>query len=258
MSVGLGLAIGLSYSALAALGLFGGTSTTLANMVTILLTIAVFLDMLVFAFVTACCQAAIQDTAEGHLLPQEDTMSEIAQWLLIAPAWLMLGAIAAVIGMPLSLVFGEIAYPLAIWLVFPILLLGILETESVLMPISIPVIRSLVYQWSDWLIVYLFGALLAGAVLVVCDGFFQAPIALFLMIGPMLASVALIYARLLGRLAWKASGSPMAHVEVDGPSEDDLLVIVDADDAVSYDREKRPRITFSDRWNENDRGRPDC
>jgi len=221
MAVGLCVSVGLSYTAMSLLGLFDDHLSMNALAGVFACALAVAFDVIVLSLVAACCQTALQDTADGHPLPQEHTMPELGQWIFIALSWLMLGTAAAATGFPLSLAIGPIAFVIALWIVFPFFLLSSLETESVLMPFSLPVIRSLGYLFGSWVMFYLIITLMAAAVGVAAYYSFDlSPLATFFVGGPVLATVALVYARLLGRLAWKASGSRMAQTELDTSPED--------------------------------------
>jgi hypothetical protein len=211
----------LSYIAMSMLGMFNDHLSMNALGGVFIGALAVAFDVIVLSLVSACCQTAIQDTADGHPLPQEHTMPELGQWIFIAISWLMLGTAAASIGFPLSLAIGPMAFVITLWIFFPFLLLSSLETESVLMPFSMPVVRSLGYQFGGWVMFYLLATLIAAtAGAAAYYGFSFSPLATFALGGPVLATGALIYARLLGRLAWKASGSRMAQIELDGTPED--------------------------------------
>ncbi len=226
MAVGLCVAVGLSYTAMSMLGMFDDHLSMNALGGVFIGALAVAFDVIVLSLVSACCQTALQDTADGHPLPQEHTMPELGQWIFIAISWLMLGTAAASIGFPLSLAIGPMAFFITLWIFFPFLLLSSLETESVLMPFSMPVVRSLGYQLGSWVMFYLLVTLMAAAVGVAAYYSFDfSPLATFFVGGPVLATVALVYARLLGRLAWKASGSRMAQIELDTSPEDAALLV---------------------------------
>lgn len=221
MAVGLSTAVGLSYAGMSMLGLFHDQLSMNALGGVFVGALAVAFDVVVLSLVSACCQTALQDTADGYPSPQEHTMPELGQWIFIAFSWLMLGTAAAAIGFPLSLAIGPVAFAITLWVFFPFLLLSSLETESVLMPFSLPVFRSLGYQFGAWVMFYLLTTLMAAVVGVAAYySFGFSPFATCLLGGPVLATVTLLYARLLGRLAWKASGSRMAQIELSGTPED--------------------------------------
>jgi hypothetical protein len=221
MAGGLGAAVVLSYAALSYLGMFDSHLSPDALVGIVVSLLAIGIDVVVLSLVAASCQTAIQDTAEGHLAPQDDTMPELGQWIFIALSWLMLGTAAAAIGFPLSLAIGPRAFLIMLWIFFPFLLLSSLETENILMPLSVPVLRSLGYQFGAWVMFYLLTTLMAAAIgAAAFYGIGFSPGATFLLAGPVLASAALIYSRWLGRLAWKASGSRMAHIELGEPPDD--------------------------------------
>ncbi len=225
MSVFLSVAAIADAKAIEALGLLDGdlTMTTLPGL--FIAVFAIAMTVLTVMFVAPCLQTAIQDTADGHDLPQDGTFPEWDQWAFMMVGWLSLGASAAALGYPLSLVVGPLAMAGSFVLLFPVLLLSALEADSYFFPISPPVLRSLGYLAGGWLAFYLVSGLLVGATAAaILAGVGSAPELTWLLAGPVLAAVALIYARLLGRLAWKASGTTMAPVEIKGDVDPDEII----------------------------------
>jgi len=95
------------------------------------------------------------------------------------------------------------AAPLFILATFPILLLSMLESGSALNTVSWPVWRSIPLAWWAWLVFYLESALVAaaGGTLAAAAMKLAGPWGLAL-VTPLLLALALVYARLLGRLGW--------------------------------------------------------
>ena len=126
-------------------------------------------------------------------------------------------------------------------LLFPVLLLSAMESDSYLVPISPPVLRSLGSNPGAWFGFYIVsGILLAAASAVAIEGlkYFSPGL---LLAGPLLGAVGLIYCRLLGRLAWKVSGASMAVVELARDVEG-REVLKAAQAASPPKRKKRSRI----------------
>jgi hypothetical protein len=99
-------------------------------------------------------------------------------------------------------------YGLLMFLMFPISLLAVLETDSPLTPISRPIFRSLTVVWKGWLVFYLLSALLLGAMYGISSyTLSNLGGASGLIVGPFLAAAIFIYGRLLGRLAWLILGN---------------------------------------------------
>ena len=89
------------------------------------------------------------------------------------------------------------------FLTFPVILLSMLETGSVLNPISLAVWGSLLRRWWAWLGFYILAGLLVAAVVGVEHGlqalggpWLALPAAIFT------ATAMPVYFRLLGRLGW--------------------------------------------------------
>jgi hypothetical protein len=128
-------------------------------------------------------------------------------WYLLRVGYLLAlaGGIAAGIAQ-LSSLAGGVFWPVlaaALFLLFPILLLAMMESDSLFMPISGPIFLSLVRVWYGWAVFYvLCGLLFAGCAFLTVVVFNQSNLATPFITGPIWAAAAFIYARLLGRLAW--------------------------------------------------------
>ena len=126
-------------------------------------------------------------------------------------------------GLAIGIVPGLVAAPLWDWLgwpkllmmavtaivLFPVLLLSMLETNSPMAPVSPPVWESVLRAWRAWGLFYL---ITVPAGVIVCV---LAAITLHnsVVLGAIVASILLTaawmtYFRLLGRLAWFCAGGP--------------------------------------------------
>lgn len=119
--------------------------------------------------------------------------------------------IAGVMASALAIVFSQIGGTQQVWsglltfLLFPIVLLSSLEANSAFIPLTEPILRSLVVFPVGWFKFYC-TAFLAGLLNSVAAWFlWEHLFVLALVSGPLQAAFYLIYPRLLGRLAWKAS-----------------------------------------------------
>lgn len=91
-------------------------------------------------------------------------------------------------------------------LVFPYMLLSSLASDSVWGVCSVPVARSFVRLWWGWALYYAHALLLAAPIGFALWFFFlRAPLLTSLVVSPLVSAATLIHARLLGRLAWRAS-----------------------------------------------------
>jgi hypothetical protein len=92
---------------------------------------------------------------------------------------------------------------IGVGLAFPVFILSTMETNS-LSPISAPIWRSLASQSLVWITFYVLSSLLlAGSVLASIELFSRLGWLSPFVLGPLWAATILIYARLLGRLAWR-------------------------------------------------------
>ncbi len=208
MSIALSLTGILAFYAAGFLGIGRQGMGGLALMGIPLILMTSFSAVVTLSFVTVCFLGALQDTADGHREVQ-DSLPELGQWIFSLLSVMMLASLSAAIGYPLSLIepigiFG----PVVSWLVlFPIVLSSALEADSFLLPVSAPILNSLVRCWWGWAVFY--GLTLPLAILAVAGlawGISVSPMAALMLAGPVFAALALIYARLLGRLIWRASG----------------------------------------------------
>jgi predicted RNA-binding Zn-ribbon protein involved in translation (DUF1610 family) len=212
MSVGMSMTFVLAWQTAKMLGLFGGLSPDAVmgiplSMVTIALALATF------ALSAVCLIAAIQDTADGHHDPQEGSMPDLNQWLFTFISVATLFALAAALGTPFSFIpeVGPAACLVSGMLVFPILLLSAMEADSFFVPYSPVILATLRYYWHGWLAFYLIVGAMLGLWIFGFDALVsEAPFAVLVLSGPVLAAMLLVYGRLLGRLAWRASGASIA------------------------------------------------
>jgi predicted Zn finger-like uncharacterized protein len=210
MVMAIGLTLSLLVIMMAAEQLAGGVRGTTLTL-PMLSMFAAAMSLVTLMFCSACFIAAVDDTADGHDEVQEATMPPMDQWLFsffsVIHLWLMSGAL----GYPLVFIpqIGPIGIPISSLLLFPILFLSALECDSFFLPWSPGVWKSLVRLAGTWLAFYLVSTLLLGGWFV--GSLFllgQSPYGGVVLVGPALAAVMLIYARLLGRLGWR-----LAYVE---------------------------------------------
>jgi hypothetical protein len=92
---------------------------------------------------------------------------------------------------------------------YPIALMSALEANSIWVPLTLPVLMSLLRWWWAWLTFYLLAGLLAaGLAAVFLFSVASSQDLLQLVLGPLTAAAALVYFRLLGRLAWRMTTKP--------------------------------------------------
>lgn len=168
----------------------------------------IWLTILVGSYAAACVYAVTETTAYNfdapYDWPEPDWRERFYHFLWLG--WCLSLAVVVVVA-PTSLVIQDmvvrtVVLAVGIVLLFPVFVLSTLESNS-LWPLSMPIWRSLFNEAVAWITFYL----LTGAILGV-SGF--ASVAIYKQLGllsvvilaPVWAACALIYARLLGRLAW--------------------------------------------------------
>jgi hypothetical protein len=170
---------------------------------------ALFIGIFAGSYVAACFFDILTNTAYNadklHDWPAADWRDRF--WQLPRLGYLVL--IASLIGVGLGGLCNlatDIFWPVLIGVVFlllPFLVLSALEADSLFLPISGPIFRSLGRAWNGWLAFYaLSGLLVAASSIVTLKAFEFSELVSPLPAGPLWAAAVFIYARLLGRLAW--------------------------------------------------------
>lgn len=175
-----------------------------------ILLVFIWIAAMTWMFSSAAMMATIEETASGADRIESLPTLDWREWLFPA---LVLGFIfattlAAGSGLDILLrsTVGAIpeAIAAAVFMLFPILLLSAMESDSVVAPLSLPVLRSLFTYWWTWGMFFVLAGLLGAAVVV--PTYVLADVGLrgaLIYAAPATAAAMLIYARLLGRLAWR-------------------------------------------------------
>ena len=161
-------------------------------------------------YAAACFIAVLRDTASGCNKVSDWPGLDFREWFLTPRFVLMMFAAAAGIGYGIQQALDtESILPIAItvFVLFPIFMLSSLEADSALIPITLPVLRSLVVLAGPWLIVYLETFGIIALLTLLFDWALKEDQVPWAMVAAIAAAVAggFIYARILGRLAWRAS-----------------------------------------------------
>lgn len=166
--------------------------------------------ILTMGFGVAHYRSILEETGYGadavEQWPDFDWRGWVLSFLFAAIVLGEAAAVSYVLAVP-QLVGSPLPAVLLTFILFPIFLMSTLENDSPFIPVAMPVLRSLVQIWWAWLLLYAYSAvLLAGWLVVTWIGLFRFnPYLSVFVSGPLLAIVLMIYARLLGRLAWCAS-----------------------------------------------------
>jgi hypothetical protein len=95
----------------------------------------------------------------------------------------------------------------ALFYLYPISLMSALEANSIWVPLTKQVIKSLFVVGWAWIVFYLLVSLLAAVLLLAANyGVGYLGFAGWILLGFLIPTEILIYARLMGRLAWKIGG----------------------------------------------------
>jgi hypothetical protein len=208
MAFGMSCAGMMSFVTLLSLGLVPGAR---GNQITgiFMSLFAILMTLGSLSFSAASWDAALSDTADGHDEPQEASLPEWDLWLSSLLAVVSIGAVSSAVGYPLSLAIGKAGFLICGMLVFPVLWLSAMECGSYILPYSSPVLRSLVRHPGTWLMFYLLSTPpLVAWVAAFYFAFGVSPYLAILFSGPIVATLVLLYARWLGRVAWSISQVP--------------------------------------------------
>jgi hypothetical protein len=175
---------------------------------------AVWIAVFSFAYAAAYCQATLLDTAEGHDVVHSwpDLGWREAFWSLPLPVYIL--GLSFAVGYAAAATSTVVwLAPLGVFLMFPILLLSALEADRMICPYSPAVLASLRDQWRLWGMFYIETAVLAAVwLLPVVWGMGRAPFRTLAWSAPASGAMLLIYARLIGRLAWRIAEEPEGRV----------------------------------------------
>ena len=178
---------------------------------------AVLLVLWTGSFAVSGALTVLEDTAAGNDVIPHWNDGGWGDWLgdsygpvfLAAATWTACFPIAKVAAVWSAAVYWPTFLATFVFL-FPIVLLSTLQAGSYTVPFTGTVLKSLVTKFRTWLVYYL----VAGAVAAVYVG----PLAVglyhgwwfltLILTGPLLSSVMLIEARLLGRLGWRVVVAP--------------------------------------------------
>ena len=165
------------------------------------------------SYAAACCRAILEDTAAGSDRVVSWHEQNWREWVLVLAGLGCLVGITFVLGhltarlvelagapyLPVMLAVG--------WAAFPIVLLSSLEADSLLLPVSAPVMCSLWRRPGGWLTYYMVSTLIVGGplLLVVMLAAVGFPVAAALIGAPVIAASVFYYARVIGRLGWLIS-----------------------------------------------------
>lgn len=187
---------------------------------------AIWLSIWTSSYAAACFLTILVDTAGGnHRVSNwlEPNWREwAAQLLYVAFLAMIVGVTAYGIGLAAAISGGSfwLVFGIVCFVLYPVVLLSSLEANSTLVPLSRPILRSFARLWWGWLLFYGLSVAVWGVWIgsVWWGLSMSGPFLTFLLTGPVLAAAVFIYARLLGRLGWRATveAAPMRNKRSSG------------------------------------------
>ena len=160
----------------------------------------------VLSYASASYLCVIQETSGGAETVEEWPSAGWREWFWTLPSTLGVAIATFLLASAIDkLLFTNSWFLICtVWfLLYPVMQLSVLEADSLTVPFSKPIWMSLWKQKWSWIIFFAETCLMIAAILVLT--MLAASINPFLaaiILGPLLATFLLIYARLLGRLAW--------------------------------------------------------
>lgn len=165
------------------------------------------------SYAAACGSCVLEATAAGldriEAWPDPNWRDWMGQMIYLG--WI--GAIPLAASYGISLLAGQAGMDrsLAGWtmtaaffVLYPIALMSALEANSIWVPLTLPILVSLVRWGWAWLMFYLLSGLIAAGLLAAFGYALGSGLdAIIIALGPLVAAGVLVYFRLLGRLAWR-------------------------------------------------------
>ena len=138
MSIGLSATGMMFWQTATLMGLFGDGLLREAILGVASGTTTIAIALAALSYCAATVMAAIQDTADGHAVPQESSVPDWDQWIFSFVNLFCLWAASAALGYPLTLIepIGPAACLISSMILFPILLLSAMEADSFFFPYS--------------------------------------------------------------------------------------------------------------------------
>ncbi len=200
---------GLALINLLLVSLYVAAATAASGVMGFIALPAFWIGLWTLSYAAACFLIVVQETGAGNNEIRDWMEGGWREWAAELFCLLYIAALPMMIAWPIVKLTGysysQAAVPLLIFefLFFPFALLSALEQDSIWMPFSLPIIRSLFKIPGGWCAFYL----LSGLLFVVCGGtgYFAlrtAHVGMAFVVGPVIAATILVYARLIGRLGW--------------------------------------------------------
>ena len=233
LTLGLGAAV-VAFVPLFAVDLAGGSGEAVTSEFAVIAIQLVQIASLILAVFWAgmalpACLIILEETAAGTDAIED--WPAFGSFLCVENAVALSGlAYSAVIGhligqLPRALGAPDwLGIPLGVFFLFPIVLLSLLERDSLLNFFSPQIAGSLVSHWFTWLLFYVQSILLLAALLLVvvpASRVFGTPAAL--VAGPWFTAILMVYFRLMGRLAWHVSGELVPEEPIEPPDLSKLI-----------------------------------
>jgi hypothetical protein len=155
-------------------------------------------------YLSVCFLGVIESTATGHTTV-DALEGDWRDWFWTLPATLGMLAVAAAIGWLLSLVLTVnvwILIALCVLLLYPVFQLSSMEAASPVVPLTLPVVQSIVQRPMAWFVLYAVSFAVVNVLWFIGHrAWHDPPYATIIVTGPLAAVGLFFYAWLLGQLA---------------------------------------------------------
>lgn len=172
---------------------------------------ALGLGIWAFSYGSACFLAILHETAHGARRIADWHDPDWREWVYSLLHLAYVFTLCLLVARGAALLLGtwvhrtELLQTVLIFVLFPILLLGTVERQSIFNPFSLLVVGTLGSAWWCWGLFYVLAGGMFVALLLLTSWYGSThPYAAALLLAPAWAAYAFLYARLLGRLIWRA------------------------------------------------------
>jgi hypothetical protein len=208
MSIGFTAILGIAVVLKSLAAQFSGMASGVA--VAFFLLPIIWITYFTMSYAAACSLHVFESTAAGldriEAWPEpnwRDWMGELIYvgWIAVIPLGISYGL--GLLGVSHGVtIFATL--PALFFVLYPISFLSAMEANSVWVPLTMPILGSLARWWWCWLLFYCLAGLMIGSIAAAVILLIASSLdGLLIGMGPVLAAGALIYFRLLGRLAWR-------------------------------------------------------
>ncbi len=169
------------------------------------------LAAVMLGYTSVCMLGIIESTTQGQTTLEHAVQGDWRDWFWSLPTTLGMAVVAGACGYALSLLgTGNpwIVVGVALLVMYPVLQLSTLERGAIFAPVSVPILRTLLFQPVAWAVFYAASVALWVGVAALARALWRdPPFVTVAMVGPVLTAALFVYSWMLGVLAtWVSAG----------------------------------------------------